>query len=223
MSGDYVPHSETELAGWARAFVERTQAHEQELGIPPAVLDKLETLQGTFQAALLDSRAAQAAAAAVCRTKDDAKNEFVKLARSVAQQIQANPNTTDGMRAELGLSVRDGANGVEPLPVSHNTPKAIISINSRMRHVLRVFNQTGTSTAKSRPAGTRGCEVWRTIGNMPESMAEMEYVDLITRNPFVIDYSGEDAGKQAHYVLRWVSTSGEKGPWSATESATIAA
>ncbi|MCC6284495.1 MAG: hypothetical protein IT439_04210 [Phycisphaerales bacterium] len=32
-----------------------------------------------------------------------------------------------------------------------------------------------------------------------------------------------DAGKTALYTLRWVSTRGEKGPWSEVASATVAA
>ncbi len=35
--------------------------------------------------------------------------------------------------------------------------------------------------------------------------------------------AGEDGGQTAHYMLRWVSTGGEKGPWSETASATIGA
>lgn len=29
----------------------------------------------------------------------------------------------------------------------------------------------------------------------------------------------EDGGKTAHYMLRWVATAGEKGPWSSAGSA----
>ena len=36
-------------------------------------------------------------------------------------------------------------------------------------------------------------------------------------------HSAADGGQTAHYMLRWVSTSGEKGPWSETASATIGA
>lgn len=35
------------------------------------------------------------------------------------------------------------------------------------------------------------------------------------------DFDGADAGKTPHYMLRWVSTTGEKGPWSETASATV--
>ncbi len=44
-----------------------------------------------------------------------------------------------------------------------------------------------------------------------------------TRTPKVVDYRGEDGGKTAHYMRRWVAAAGEKGPWSETASATIGA
>lgn len=34
---------------------------------------------------------------------------------------------------------------------------------------------------------------------------------------------GFDGGKNAHYMLRWVNTKEQKGPWSETATATIGA
>jgi hypothetical protein len=34
--------------------------------------------------------------------------------------------------------------------------------------------------------------------------------------------TGAQAGREAHYMLHWVSTRGDKGPWTETASATIA-
>jgi hypothetical protein len=33
---------------------------------------------------------------------------------------------------------------------------------------------------------------------------------------------GADAGKNAHYLVRWITSRGDAGPWSETASATIA-
>jgi len=46
---------------------------------------------------------------------------------------------------------------------------------------------------------------------------------LDTRTPYTLDFDGPDGGKNAHYMLRWVNTKGEKGPWSETATATIGA
>ena len=124
---------------------------------------------------------------------------------------------------DLGLSKREASNSSESVKTSGDVPVARISVGSRLKHVSRISNQTGCKTAKARPSGTRGCEVWRKIGDVPAGPHEMEYVDLITRNPFVVEYPMQDAGKQVYYVCRWVRTNGEKGSWSSTESATVAA
>jgi hypothetical protein len=39
----------------------------------------------------------------------------------------------------------------------------------------------------------------------------------------VAEYTGEQAGQIAYYMLRWVNTRGDKGPWSETVAATIGA
>ncbi|MCK4659314.1 MAG: hypothetical protein KAV82_07300 [Phycisphaerae bacterium] len=39
----------------------------------------------------------------------------------------------------------------------------------------------------------------------------------------VVGYSDADGGQTAHHMLRWIGTTGEKGPWSETASATIGA
>ena len=51
----------------------------------------------------------------------------------------------------------------------------------------------------------------------------MRVVAVDTRSPYTRDYPGSEGGKQAHYMLRWVNTRGETGPWSETATATIGA
>ena len=46
-------------------------------------------------------------------------------------------------------------------------------------------------------------------------------VSVETRTPYVVDYPGEDGGKMAHYMLRWVTTTGENGPWNELVSAAV--
>ena len=57
----------------------------------------------------------------------------------------------------------------------------------------------------------------------PTGPSELSFLSVDTRTPYVADFPGEDGGKTAHYMLRWVATTGEKGPWSETATATIGA
>lgn len=49
------------------------------------------------------------------------------------------------------------------------------------------------------------------------------FAALDTRTPYVLDFEGPEGGMNAHYLLRWVNTKGEKGPWSETATATVGA
>ena len=79
-----------------------------------------------------------------------------------------------------------------------------------------------------------GAEVWVKVaapGDPPPSdptsrlagPGELKFLLLSTRTPAVAEFTGPDGGKTAHYMLRWLSTRGETGPWSETASATIGA
>lgn len=46
---------------------------------------------------------------------------------------------------------------------------------------------------------------------IPSSPDELIFVTLDTATPYIAEFDG---GKTAHYMLRWVKTNGEKGPWS---------
>ena len=73
-------------------------------------------------------------------------------------------------------------------------------------------------------AGVMGAEVWVKVGDpAPVDPSELTFLSLDTRSPYTADYPGGDANKIAHYMLRWVNTRGDKGPWSETASATIGA
>ena len=84
--------------------------------------------------------------------------------------------------------------------------------------------QAGTLCSKERLIHVMGAEIWVKVGEPPPSgPSELTFLSLATRTPHVAEFPGTDGGKTAHYMLRWIATTGEKGPWSETASATIGA
>jgi hypothetical protein len=71
-------------------------------------------------------------------------------------------------------------------------------------------------------------------GGVPATVddSQCQFLGLDTARPYVADlsaevltkeeYEGKYGGMKAHYLLRWVTHHGDKGPWSETVSATIA-
>lgn len=101
-------------------------------------------------------------------------------------------------------------------------PTATVDTSRRLAHVIS-FKDEQTPKSKAKPAGTMGAEVWVKIGDAPPAdPGELTFLALDTHSPYLAEYDGAQAGKKAHYMLRWVSTRGAKGPWSQTVSATIA-
>ena len=79
-------------------------------------------------------------------------------------------------------------------------------------------------TTKAKPAGVRGAEIYCAIATTaPADPAAYRFLALDTATPYLIEHAPADGGKTAHYLLRWVNTRGEAGPWSETVSATIGA
>ena len=73
-----------------------------------------------------------------------------------------------------------------------------------------------------KPAGVIGAESWVKVGDRPPAgPGELSFLSVDTRTPYVVDYRGEDGGKTAHYMRRWLVVTSNKGPSSETASATI--
>lgn len=147
----------------------------------------------------------------------------------MVRRIQANAKTTDSHRAALGITVPDRL----PTPVGPPTTRPLVKVDfSKRLHHRIAFADEKTPTRRAKPKGILGAEVWVNISApddppptpvSPADPSELRFLLLSTRTPAVAEYGGEDAGETAHYMLRWLSSRGEPGPWSETASATIGA
>lgn len=97
----------------------------------------------------------------------------------------------------------------------------MVNTSQRLRHEIR-FVDEATPTSRAKPKGVMGCEIWVKVGTTaPADPTEPTFLGLDTASPYVAEYPSTDPGKTAYYMLRWVTTTGEKGPWSETVAATV--
>ena len=75
--------------------------------------------------------------------------------------------------------------------------------------------------------GIIGAEVWVKLVDagaaLPTDPAALSFLTMTTRPTLRASYVLADGGKTAVFMFRWVSTRGEKGPWSEPHTATVAA
>jgi len=216
---DYIPSSDANSNSWAINFAGLVNASPTSYGLVAADATTLVALQGSWEAAYSEHQSAQNAAKAATEEKDDSRSALEEDVRGLVRRIQATPSVTDSQRVMLGITVSDSTLTARAMPASR--PVATVDTGERLRHTIH-FRDESSPTSKARPKGARGCEIWVKIGSAPTDVpTDMTFLALDTATPYLAEYSSADAGKMAYYMLRWVNTDDEKGPWSETVEATI--
>ncbi|MFA6043731.1 MAG: hypothetical protein WC718_01995 [Phycisphaerales bacterium] len=238
MPHDYIPRPDGDFSAWANHYYEAVKKWWDANGLDPTDLKPLETALAEWQKDYPAHVAAQAKAEAAAAAKKVARYGVAggppglePEARRIAAFIQTYPKTTDADRATIGIRVR--IEGGPPSPTPTTRPLARVESGNRLTHTLR-FNDESTPTRRSKPRGVQGAEVWLALADAhdPEpplntdprsGEAGYRFLALSSRGNLKADFTAQDKGKTAYYALRWVSTRGEKGPWSEVAAATVAA
>jgi len=225
MANDYIPGSDTGFQAWADNFVTYASAHLVELGIAPPDIVPILAGKADFDTKMSANVTAQQAAQSARQAKDASRDTLESLIRALVKRLQVSSAVDDTERTALGITVRDKIRTAAVGDIT-TRPIGVVDTSQRLRHEIR-FSDEATPTRRAKPAGIMGCEIWVKVTAAgqpaPISADELRFVTLDTATPYIAEFDGADGGKTAHYMLRWVKSGGEKGPWSETVSATITA
>ena len=221
---DYIPGSDTDFQVWVANFDTYANAHLAELAIGLPDIAPIATGRTDFDTKMTGNVTAQQAAQSARQAKDSSRETLESAVRQLVKRLQASSSVDDAERAALGITIRDtiptAAGGIDTRPIG------TVDTSQRLRHEIR-FSDEATPTSRAKPAGVMGCEIWVKVAATgeapPADPDELNFVAMDTATPYIVEYDGADGGKTAHYMLRWVKSGGEKGPWSETISATITA
>jgi hypothetical protein len=218
MTQDWIPTSDTDLSAWVQNFLTYANANLTPLGLIPENLLNLQGAVTTWGPAYSDHVAAQTAAQSARQHKDTVRENIETALRPLVNRIQTTPSVTDAHRQALGITVRSTTRTAVAAPTTR--PAASVDTSQRLRHTISFVDEL-TPGSRGKPDGASGCEIWVKVGSAPTDPSELRYLATDTRTPYVAEFDGADSGKTAYYMLRWVSTRGEPGPWSQTVSGTI--
>lgn len=213
---DYIPSDKDSRFSWSTTFYNYFVADPTELGFTAADATALTTDYTPYSDAYADLSPKENTYRAAVVTLDETSATYIAHVRSLAAQIQSNPAISDEVRTAAGLPVRSKTR--TPAGVPTHRPVAEVDASQRLQHLIEFRNQGATNKAK--PEGVRGCEIWCAIGPAA-TLADARYLATDTATPYLATFPPEDAGKTAHYFLRWVNTRNQPGPWSETVTATI--
>jgi len=216
---DFIPSADALFFNWVKIFVAYIKINYAALGLTLAQSTQLSAL---FDTALADYSAhltADATAASLTQKKDSSRSPLEIFVRELTALIQANSAATNEQKAALGVTVPKTTKTPSPVPATR--PMASVNNKNRLDHTIHFFDEA-TPKSKAKPVGVRACEIWMKIGGAPPTgEKELKYLASDTRSPYIVHFEAEDAGKMVHYMLRWLNTRNEPGPWSETISVTI--
>ncbi|MBS0196502.1 MAG: hypothetical protein JSR77_07070 [Planctomycetes bacterium] len=217
---DYIPGPDASFQAWQSNFVTYANANLAALGLVAADMTPITAAQTLWNTAFPAHVAAVNAAKAAKQTKDEARAAYIAAIRPLVRRLQASSVVSDAEKASLGITVAQ-----TPSPIGPPTTAPICSIEcgNRLQQTLR-FVDSATPTRKAKPAGVLGVEIWNKVGTTPPANeGELRFVAVDTNAPYVMNFVAEDGGKTNYVWMRWVSPTGERGPWSEQAQATIAA
>ncbi|MCA1558591.1 MAG: hypothetical protein LC731_08645 [Acidobacteria bacterium] len=216
---DYIPSGDADFNTWQQNFLTTLNGAPAAFGLTAADIAPLTDKQTTWTQAYNANSTAQASAKAASQAKEAARDDYEKALRSIARRVQSNNQVTNEQRALLNLTVPTGARTPTGAPTTRPVPQ--VDTSQRLRHAVS-FADEATPSSRARPDGVMGCEIWVKVGDpAPVDATQLQFLGLDTSTPYVATYGGDAAGKTAYYMLRWVNSKGEYGPWSQTVSATI--
>jgi hypothetical protein len=217
---DYIPGPDADFQVWQNNFVTFANANLAALGLVAADMAPVIAAQTNWTTAFPAHIAAKNAAQAAKQTKDEARRGYVAVIRPLVRRLQASPLVSDAERESLGITVEQ-----QPGPIGPPTTMPIVSIEcgNRLQHTLR-YVDSATPTRRAKPAGVLGIEIWNKVGETPPvNEAELRFVAIDTNAPYTLNFQASQGGQNAYYWCRWVTATGERGPWSEQAAATIAA
>jgi len=221
----FFPRPDADLLPWGDRFNAYVQVNFAAVGLSAAEAIGLNAKWFRFHVDYLAHVQARAAATAAYQRKAHSRREFEALLRPAVRRIQTFAATTDAQRGLLGITIPDRSRTPSAAPT---TRPVLVKVDFSKRLVHRIaFVDQRTPTRRTKPKGILGAELWvklTTVGEAPPTgPADLKFLLLATRSPAKVEYSGDQAGHTAHYMVRWLSRRGEPGPWSETATATIGA
>lgn len=218
---DFIESGDNDFAKQFTTFTDFVKANTTTLSVSAAESTNLESLCTTYKKSLDSYTAADATAASLRQAKDSAREAAEQLMRALNKRFQANPAITAAQKAAMRIGVPAGTRTRAAVP--ETAPVATVESSGHLRHLLN-FRDESTPGSKARPAGVAGAEVWCAItaqGAPPPAGPAAYHMLAQDLTPHLVEHDPADTGKTAYYLLRWVNTRAEKGPWSTPASATI--
>ena len=151
----------------------------------------------------------------IVANKNRLRDSLITALRTVFADIPTSALTLQD-RLTLRLTERKSTRSAPVRPTTH--PIGQIYTGNFYQHTIYFTDEDGSL---GKPKGVRGCQIWCKMGEPITDLKELTFLGTCSASSFLHKFDFSDAGKRAHYWLRWENTRGEAGPWGPVVRATV--
>lgn len=218
---NYIPAGDDAFRAWALNFSTLITATPTAFGLTAGQATSYAALYATYNMALLAATDPSTRTRVTVAAKDSARADLEAYSRQLASVAQAFPAITPEQLAALGLTVRSTVR--PPIGTPTTAPIVAIVANGVLNSIIRFSDET-TPDRRAKPFGAVALQLWVKYGDVPPvSIADMQLLGVLTRNPSMVEFPAAHAGDQAWLVGRWITRRGLVGPQSVTVNTTVIA
>jgi hypothetical protein len=213
--GDYMPRTDATFDSWLNNFKAQFSTLAATLGFSPADVLTVTSAYTTWHGSFDDHIEAQNAAKGAAATKNGNRDAAMATVRSFVKQIQSNPDCTDAMRAQLGITIPDGQRTPSQSPTE--SPNLLLDWSQRGRVTIHV------GTIPSNEALNKFGEYAKNVLlQFKNGTGDWEFLAVCSSSPFT-HIVGNESPVTVEYRAAYLNSKGVQGPWSDTDSAYVGA
>ncbi|MGE0000472.1 MAG: hypothetical protein AB7F50_01170 [Fimbriimonadaceae bacterium] len=212
---DYIPNSDANFDGWASTFRTNFGTLAAGLGFTPADITAVNNAYTAWSTAYAANIAAQNAAKGAAQTKTNQRKAAESVVRNFVTRIQANPATTDTIRAQLGITIKDTSRTPSPPPTE--SPLIELDWSKRGQVTIHVGNNPGNENSNKFPYPAKSVLLQYKLAG-----GEWQYLAVSSTSPFV-HVVGNSTAQTMQYRAAYINSKGQQGPWSEADAAYVAA
>lgn len=207
--------TDSELAEVAKNAASVLTAAPADYGAEASDATALDALIAQFRDDLIAQRNAESALRAATAKKRASRAEVLsalRTRRNIAKALGSAPSAI----AKLGIPTSTNV-----APASMTVPFARVDTSMRYGHKI-IWHDAASAGNRRRPRGVMGVEIWVKVGgDAPGNEKDCRFLTIDASTSFQARYEPDEAGKMAHYMLRWRCRDGSVSAWGETVSATI--
>jgi hypothetical protein len=219
-SRDFIPRKEDELLKWTVNFIGYLAPRTTQFNFPQEECNSIQTQFSDFEEKLRIAEEPATRTKLTVQDKNTARKLLEKTVRTAIKEFLTynrlvNDTDRDGLGIPIHKTTRTSA------PVAHEAPDVDVD-TSVLAHVSIHFFEKGHKHKKAKPAGQHAVEIaWIIRDTLPTRWDELLHSVVDTSTPHTFSFENDQRGMRFYFALRWENTRGEKGPWSAIQSAII--